>query len=104
MDANGTAVVNEYDNLNRLIERTITPGVGVSHDTTFERYRYDGLSRVVLAVDDDSTVSRKYDSLDHVIEETVTFGVAVCNNGVVEAGEECEPPGTSICDGQCYCT
>jgi RHS repeat-associated protein len=70
-DAAGTVVNSTYDLLNRLTAKTITPGLGVSDNTTFENYKYDGLSRVVWAEDDDSLVTRSLDSLSNVIIETL---------------------------------
>ncbi|MEK6677459.1 MAG: hypothetical protein AABZ47_17630, partial [Planctomycetota bacterium] len=105
IDANGTIVVNEYDKLNRLVSRTVTPGPGVAADTTQVTYKYDGLSRVVFAQDDDSTVVRKYDSYGNVIEETIAFGQIDCGNGIVEPGEECDPPDAgATCNDFCRWT
>ncbi len=70
-DANGTEIASTYDLLNRLRSKAIAPGANVSMDTTFERYEYDGLGRLVLAQDDDSLVTRGYDSLGNGIEESV---------------------------------
>lgn len=72
-DGNDSVVTNQYDLLNRLTTRTIAPGVGVSSDTTWEQYKYDGLSRVVYAADNDSVVTRQYDSLGNIIEERLSF-------------------------------
>ena len=69
-DANGTVVETEYDLLNRAVRKTIKPGAGVANDTTFERYGYDGLNRLVRAEDDDSIVLREYDSLSDQTLET----------------------------------
>jgi RHS repeat-associated protein len=70
-DANGSEVKYTYDLLNRVTAKTITPGPGVSSDTTFENYKYDGMSRVVYAEDDDSVVTLAYDSLSNVTAETL---------------------------------
>lgn len=69
-DANGSSVAYTYDQLNRLTDKQITPGQGVFAGTTSEQYTYDGLSRMVRGVDDDSTVAFRYDSLSYLIEET----------------------------------
>jgi len=69
-DANGSIVVSTYDLLNRVTAKNITVGPGVSNDTTFENYQYDGLSRLVRAEDNDSTVTRSYDSASNVTAET----------------------------------
>ncbi len=68
-DANGTRVDSLYDDLDRLIGRDIVPAGGVSSDTTFEEYQYDGLSRIVSAEDDDSLVIRAWDSLSNLAAE-----------------------------------
>ena len=69
--AAGNVVDYTYDGLNRLAAKTITPGAGVSSDTTYEDYQYDGLSRVVRVEDDDSVVTASYDSLSNVTRETL---------------------------------
>nr|MDJ0837691.1 RHS repeat-associated core domain-containing protein [Acidobacteriota bacterium] len=70
-DANGNVVTASFDELDRLIRKDIVPGPGVSDDTTFENYSYDGLSRLVAAEDDDSLVTRAYDSLSRVTREVL---------------------------------
>jgi len=70
-DAAANKVDYAYDYLNRLIAKSITPGPGVSGDTTIEFYMYDGFSRVVYAEDDDSVVMASYDSLSNVTEENL---------------------------------
>ena len=70
-NANGSVSSSTYDLLDRLIIKTIAPGVGVSSDTTFEIYKYDGLSRLVHAEDNDSIVTRSYNSLFRVTRETL---------------------------------
>ena len=72
-DSNGTLSVCAYDLGNRLIENMITPGPGVSNDTTLELYQYDGLSRIVVAQDDDTHVQRHYDSLSRVVGEDLSI-------------------------------
>jgi YD repeat-containing protein len=70
-DANGTVISNSFDGLSRCISREITPGAGVASTTTFERYAYDGLSRLTAASNDVSLVTIGYDSfgnLDSVTE------------------------------------
>ncbi|GAH01052.1 unnamed protein product, partial [marine sediment metagenome] len=49
----------------------VTVGPGVSDDTTFEVFKYDGLSRLRHAEDDDSLVLRSYDSISNVVSETL---------------------------------
>ncbi len=70
-DAVGSVALCTYDLLNRLTNKAIAPGLGVSNDTTFEIYQYDGRSRLVHAQDNDSLVTRSYDSLSRVIRETL---------------------------------
>ncbi|MCP4592167.1 MAG: RHS repeat protein, partial [bacterium] len=83
-DANGTVVsYTTYDQLNRLKRKDVSQsGPGVSDDTTFEDYKYDGLDRLVYAADDDSTVTRAYDSVGNVLSETLTNNA----DGVQTAG------------------
>jgi RHS repeat-associated protein len=69
-DANGSATTTTYDLLNRAVRVDVTPGPGVSSATTFEVYRYDGLSRLVYGEDDDSVVTRSHNSFSHIIRET----------------------------------
>jgi RHS repeat-associated protein len=70
-DANGTAAALTYDLLDRLTRNDVTPGAGVANATTFETFAYDGLSRLVRAEDDDSTVLRDHDSLSNLVRETL---------------------------------
>jgi YD repeat-containing protein len=62
-DPNGNVMSNRYDLLDRCVARDITPGPTVAGTTTFERYGYDGLSRVVAATNDVSHLEFAYDSL-----------------------------------------
>ena len=71
-DANGTIFRCEFDALNRLVRKTVTPGSGVDALSRFEAYAYDGLSRMVRAEDDDSVVQRLYNSLSQVTGESVS--------------------------------
>lgn len=68
-DANGSRVVSQFDALGRLIRKEVTPGPGVSDDTTFEEYRYDGRSRLIRGEDDDSVVELAYDSAGRVLRD-----------------------------------
>jgi len=73
IDANGTTLRYGYDLLNRRIgTNALVIGAGVSGETTFEVFGHDGLSRLVLAADDDSTITRTYDSLANVRSETLS--------------------------------
>jgi YD repeat-containing protein len=64
----GTRVENTYDDINRLVARNIKRATGVE-GTAAEAYEYDGASRLVRAVDEDSEVGFVYDSLDRLLEE-----------------------------------
>lgn len=72
-DGNENEVTQFFDARDRLVQRGVVPGPGVSHDTTFEVYKYDGLSRLVWGEDNDSLVTRAYDSLSHVTLESQTL-------------------------------
>jgi len=84
-----TIIVSSFDSLDGVIGRTITPGPGVSNATTFERFAYDGLSRLVRAENDHSVLTRTYDSLSDVASETVngltmSFGYDGESNSLVD--------------------
>ncbi len=68
-DANGTIVIAAFDLLDRVTRRDVTPGTGVSHQTTFEQFAYDGRSRLVLAENDSSRLERTFDSLSQARSE-----------------------------------
>ncbi len=93
IDANGSVVTSTYDDLDRVIGRSIIPGPGVSNDTTFEVFKYDGLSRLVHAEDDDSIVTRAYDSLSHVTTEILNGQSTVSLYDGVGNMTECIYPG-----------
>lgn len=78
IDGNGSVSTGTYDLLDRLTNKTITPGAGVSDDTTFEGYAYDGLSRLVRAEDDDSVITFTYDSLSNVTGEILNGQTIAC--------------------------
>ena len=65
----GTVVVQAHDRLGHRVSVDVTPGPGVA-GTTVESYQYDGMSRLVRAEDDDSTITRTYDSLSNAWTET----------------------------------
>jgi RHS repeat-associated protein len=84
IDANGSVVTNSYDKANRLIARDVVTGPGgdfpvVGSDTPIpgvgnrsgadETYTYDGLSRILTALDEDTRVTRIYDSLSRLTSE-----------------------------------
>jgi len=68
-DANGNLVTCTYDLNDRLTRKDIVVGPSVAPTTTFEIFSYDGVSRLVLASNDVSLVTRSYDSLSHVLLE-----------------------------------
>ncbi|MCH6258917.1 DUF6531 domain-containing protein [Puniceicoccaceae bacterium K14] len=70
LDANGNEVTRSYDLNDRIVRVDIELGAGVSDDTTFEIFAYDGLNRITHAEDDDSVVTRQYDSLSNITLET----------------------------------
>jgi len=76
LDANGTLLDLANDKLGRRKKLQVTPGAGVSPQTTFAEWTWDGLSRPVRARDDDSDVTLAYDSLSNLLQE-VQNGVAV---------------------------
>lgn len=65
IDANGSVVLHSYDALNRRVRKDIAPAsaLGVSAQTTFETYAYDGQSRPVLASNNVSMIEFSYDSM-----------------------------------------
>ena len=69
-DPNGTAVINTYDLMDRLVRRVVKPGAGVAADTTTENYVYDELGRMILAKNDRHTVEWRYDALGRVVTQT----------------------------------
>jgi len=69
-DANGNIDSSFYDLNDRLIAKSIKRGAGIL-GTTFEAFKYDGRSRLVLARDDDSEVTRSHNSLSMVTRETL---------------------------------
>jgi RHS repeat-associated protein len=95
-DADGSVSACTYDLLDRLTDKTIAPGPGVSNDTTFESYAYDGLSRLVAAEDDDSVVTRSYDSLSRVTCETLNGRTTTCVYDGVGNQTQCTYPGGRV--------
>ena len=71
LDANGTSIACEYDDNNRLVCREVTPGTTSIKGIQLETYVYDGLGRVVKAVNEDVIVNRVYDSMDNLISEEI---------------------------------
>lgn len=68
-DPNGSVIRASFDLLDRVVRNDMEVGEGVSDDTTFETFAYDGKSRLVKGVDDDSVVERSYNSQSQVISE-----------------------------------
>jgi len=79
-DPNGSTASLTYDLLNRPVGVSVSRGTNVQ-GTTSETYKYDGLSRIVYAEDDDSLVELAYDSLSNLIRETQYHGVPPFLNG-----------------------
>lgn len=78
-DGNGSVSDNRFDAKNRLIDIAVTRAAGVL-GTTFENFSYDGLSRIISARDDDSTVEFIYDSLSGVVSETLNGQITTSTN------------------------
>ncbi len=70
IDPNGSTRRIVFDALNRPVRVDVEPGPGVAGTTTFEQFRFDGLSRVVQAENDRSVITRAYDSFSRVRRET----------------------------------
>ncbi len=69
-DENGTVCIYTYDGLNRITQRQINPGPGVSNSTTFEMYDYPGGYLAPLRAINDVAVTRfTYDSLGRLTSE-----------------------------------
>ncbi|MBI4717155.1 MAG: hypothetical protein HY763_05065 [Planctomycetes bacterium] len=92
-DANGSVTINYFDRNNRLWARFVTPGLGVSEDTTFETYYYDGLDRLVYAHNDAATVHRAFDSTSNLLEEKINNIPTVSTYDGVGNKLTCEYPG-----------
>jgi len=95
-DANGTIIDFQYDLLNRLVRKDISPGVGISDNTTFETFRYDGVSRTTQVADDDSIVTYQYDSLSHELEETLNGEKTVSTFDALSNRLSCTYPGGRV--------
>lgn len=70
-DANGSHWTSQYDANDRLVGRDVHPGPGVAATTTFEKYTYDGESRLVRGENDASRFVRHHDSLGRIVSETL---------------------------------
>lgn len=76
-DPNGTVIHSTFDVNDRVVGKTIDRAAVASGDptdvlgSTTESFQYDGLDRVVLAVNNETQVKRQYDSNDNVIQESL---------------------------------
>ena len=96
-DANGTEVTSTYDENDRLSGRTVVPGTGVSTDTSFETWKFDGLGRLVHAEDDDALVARAWDSLGLLTSESQDGrSFSFSHDGVGNALEIVYPGGKAV--------
>lgn len=68
VDQNRNIIVRRFDPLNRLLERRIKRRD--RGETRVERFRYDGLNRIVAAATGGSTIVRRYDSLSRPLAES----------------------------------
>ena len=96
VDGNGTVTLCTFDLLNRISTKAITVGAGVSNDTTFENYHYDGFSRTIEGRDNDATVSIEYDSLTNVTQETLNSQTTVNTYDGVGNKTNCFYPGGRV--------
>ncbi|WP_372365551.1 RHS repeat-associated core domain-containing protein [Candidatus Uabimicrobium sp. HlEnr_7] len=78
IDNNGSVCTYIYDGSNRIIQKNIARSTTNNiAGTTQQTFEYDGLSRLIKAIDnndpnnaeDDSIVERRYDSLSRMLEE-----------------------------------
>ncbi|MFC2155802.1 RHS repeat-associated core domain-containing protein [Acidobacteriota bacterium] len=80
---NGTEISSIFDPLNRLKNRQINRAQGVGGTTT-ETYKYDALSRLTEATNDNFTIERKYDSLNRITQEKQMFELINYTYSVVD--------------------
>ncbi len=81
-DRNGSIISNSYSASERLIARSIRPGINVV-GTTSESYEYNGLGLLMRAItyndpsddDDDVVVNHRYDSLGRLLEDNTNGDV-----------------------------
>jgi RHS repeat-associated protein len=95
-DPNGTIQLLSYDALDRLLQRNVAPAPGISSDTTFERFQYDGLSRTVSAQNDSSIVTFAFDSQSHEILESQDGNVTRSTNDGIGNILSCVYPGGRV--------
>ena len=74
-DGNGTVVEHFYDAAGRLESRVISPGPGVSGQTTLELFTWDGLDRLSTVSNSGTglgtSVTRTYDAMHRLRSETL---------------------------------
>lgn len=84
VDANGSVITSTFDARGLVLAREIVPGSGQGVLSSYpvvgpgfgrtgtenETYEYDGLGRLLRAVDDDTEVLRVYDSMSRLTGET----------------------------------
>lgn len=78
-DANGTLTLHTYDLNHRCTANQYAPGPSVAATTTFEQLAYDGLSRLVGAVNNASSLVMGYDSLGNP-GPTIQDGLVIESN------------------------
>ena len=72
-DLNGTELTNTYDDAGRLTERVITRAAGVE-GTSYEKFTYDGLGRVLTVENNHSIVEFVYNKegqIEHEIQKQI---------------------------------
>jgi RHS repeat-associated protein len=72
-DPNWNIINYTYDDALRLNRKDVTKATDVK-GTTFEIFGYDGLSRMLSAQNDFSTITMNYDSLGNLLNETQQIG------------------------------
>ncbi|MFC1588247.1 RHS repeat domain-containing protein [Planctomycetota bacterium] len=95
-DQNGSVFASKYDGINRLLETDVTTfGTGVRDKSKYQRFEYDGLSRITKAIDscdleidelvdnDDIVNDYKYNSRSQLLEEWQDIGTNGANVKVV---------------------
>jgi len=98
LDPKGVTTRSKYDLNGRHIQIDIIGGGGTGPGyTSFEKYQYDGLSRMKLGEDDDSLVERNFDSISNLIEDRQNgHGVKALFDGVGNLIEKQYPDGTLL--------
>ncbi|HPO16582.1 MAG TPA: DUF5011 domain-containing protein [Candidatus Hydrogenedentes bacterium] len=74
MDANSSVITMTYDSQHRLIRKEYVPYDPIKCvPALYDEFHYDGLSRIVTAENNVSTVIRQYDSTSNLISENIIF-------------------------------